>query len=192
VRRWVAGLGAPAGDIDDVTQEVFIIVRRKLSGFDSKNVAGWLFRIAERTARDFRQKAWFRRALPYQRAEQSPSGSSNRDQASLYEAREALRRVEEALAGMSEKRRRAFVLFAFHGYSGEEIAALDDVPLATVWSRIHQARKELSRTLGAGQDGFLRGTTQGYDAEPSTHTLEAVAAVRAVAAATDPGSERER
>lgn len=151
VRRWVSALGAPPGDVDDVTQEVFIIVRRKLSGFDSRNVAGWLFRIAERTVRDFRQKAWFRRATPYHRAEQAPSGPANRDQAALYEAREALRRVERALARMSEKRREAFVRFAFHGYSGEEIAALDGVPIATVWSRIHQARRELSRATGDGK-----------------------------------------
>jgi RNA polymerase sigma-70 factor (ECF subfamily) len=36
----------------------------------------------------------------------------------------------------------AFSLYEIEGYSGEEIAQLLDVPVATVWTRLHHARKE--------------------------------------------------
>jgi len=41
-------MGASPADIEDLAQEVFLVVRRSLSGFDGRNVQGWLFRIAHR------------------------------------------------------------------------------------------------------------------------------------------------
>jgi RNA polymerase sigma-70 factor (ECF subfamily) len=55
--------------------------------------------------------------------------------------------VERLLTHMSEKRRVAFVLFEIEGYSGEEIAEILDVPLGTVWTRLHHARKEFFALL---------------------------------------------
>jgi RNA polymerase sigma-70 factor (ECF subfamily) len=51
------------------------------------------------------------------------------------------------LARLSEKRRSTFILFEIEGYSGEEIAALENVPVATVWTRLHHARRELAERL---------------------------------------------
>lgn len=146
VRRWVTSLGAPPGDIDDVTQEVFIIVRRKLSGFRSGNLAGWLHRITERTVRDFRHKAWFRHAR-HSGAERIERAPASDDQEALYEARETLRRVTRSLSRMTETHRETFLLFAVQGFSGEEIAELHRIPIDTVWSRLHRARKELIRAM---------------------------------------------
>ena len=46
---------------------------------------------------------------------------------------------------MSDVRRTAFVLFEIEGYSGEEIAELEQIPLATVYTRLHHARKDFLR-----------------------------------------------
>jgi RNA polymerase sigma-70 factor, ECF subfamily len=46
---------------------------------------------------------------------------------------------------MSEKRRAAFILFEIEGYSGEEIARIHGIPLKTVWTRLHHARKDFLR-----------------------------------------------
>ena len=43
---------------------------------------------------------------------------------------------------MSDTRRATFVLFEIEGYSGEEIAEIQAIPVATVWTRLHHARKE--------------------------------------------------
>jgi RNA polymerase sigma-70 factor (ECF subfamily) len=61
------------------------------------------------------------------------------------ERREAQRIVHKALARMSQVRRSAFMLFEIEGYSGEEIAELEQIPLATVYTRLHHARKDFLR-----------------------------------------------
>jgi DNA-directed RNA polymerase specialized sigma24 family protein len=39
------------------------------------------------------------------------------------------------------------MLFELDGYSGEEIAQIQGVPLNTVWARMHKARKKLRSLL---------------------------------------------
>jgi DNA-directed RNA polymerase specialized sigma24 family protein len=60
VYRWIRALGGPGIDAEDLAQEVFIVVQRKLAIFDGENLAGWLYRIVQFTVRDHRQRAWFR------------------------------------------------------------------------------------------------------------------------------------
>ena len=59
VVKWLYALGVPNSDTEDLAQEIFVVVRRKLSRFDGGNLAGWLYRIAQLTARDHRRRAWF-------------------------------------------------------------------------------------------------------------------------------------
>ncbi len=148
VRRWVRALGAPVADADDLAQEVFIIVRRKLPDFRSGNFPGWLFRITQRTVRDLRRKAWFRHSqlqAATQELDDLPANGAEPSEA--YERVESFEVLARLLARMSPKRREAFLLFEVEGYSGEEIAALKQIPLATVWTRLHHARKDLSRMV---------------------------------------------
>jgi RNA polymerase sigma-70 factor (ECF subfamily) len=48
---------------------------------------------------------------------------------------------------MSDKRRTVFALFEVEGYGGEEIADILDVPINTVWTRLHYARKDFFALL---------------------------------------------
>jgi RNA polymerase sigma-70 factor (ECF subfamily) len=142
VARWIRALGAPQGDVEDIAQEVFLVVRRRLRDFDGRNLPGWLYRIASRQVRQHRRSFWQRvfsqRATsPIEhipRTEGSPS--------SALEEKERRALVERLLNRMSETRRVAFILFEIEGYSGEEIAEILDIPLGTVWTRLHHARKE--------------------------------------------------
>src|SRR5450432_691023 len=58
VARWIRALGGTEADRDDIVQEVFLVVRRRLSDFDGANLAGWLYRITRRQVRDFRRRTW--------------------------------------------------------------------------------------------------------------------------------------
>src|SRR5689334_12504515 len=60
VSRWVRTLGAPEADNEDLAQEVFLVVRRRLRDFDGRNVAGWLHRIAAGQVRQHRRRRWIR------------------------------------------------------------------------------------------------------------------------------------
>ena len=142
VSRWVRAFGGLDSDLDDLVQEVFLIVRRKLPKFDDRNLPGWLYRITQRTVRDYRRRAWFRRALLMRDGDRTVINSNELDPSQVLEMREAERILVQILAKMSASRRTAFILFEIEGYTGEEIAALEDVPVNTVWTRLHHARKD--------------------------------------------------
>jgi RNA polymerase sigma-70 factor, ECF subfamily len=148
VVKWLYALGMPSSDTEDLAQEIFLVVRRKLDRFDGGNLAGWLYRIAQLTVRDHRRRAWFknltqrRRNLDLAHVPLTTPGPEAR-----YADAESRRRFQALVAGMSEKLRTAFVLFEIEGYTGEEIAHIQDVPLGTVWTRLHLARKEFWKLL---------------------------------------------
>ena len=60
VVKWLYALGMPSSDTEDLAQEIFLVVRRKLNRFDGGNLAGWLYRIAQLTVRDHRRRTWFK------------------------------------------------------------------------------------------------------------------------------------
>lgn len=148
VVRWLYALGVPGSDTEDLAQEIFLVVRRKLDRFDGGNLTGWLYRIAQLTVRDHRRRAWFknltqrRRIVNLSQVELTTPGPAAR-----YEEAENRRMLQALVARMSEKLRTAFVLFEIEGYSGEEIARIQDIPLGTVWTRLHLARKEFWKLL---------------------------------------------
>lgn len=148
VCRWLRAFGCPMAEVDDLAQETFLVVRRKLDTFDGQNVAGWLYRIAQRTASDHRRRAWFRRLFSRSNDEPDSLSASKGDPLQSLERRRAERVLQRALERMSPKRRAAFYLFEVEGYSGEEIAQLEQVPLNTVYTRIHHARKDFIRLVG--------------------------------------------
>jgi RNA polymerase sigma-70 factor, ECF subfamily len=142
VCRWIWALGGP---------DVFLIVHRRLHTFDGKNLAGWLYQITRHRVRDFRRLLWFRLFLTRARMDDArvdDAGVSPFEgpEAALgnKETRQLLARL---LSKLPESQRAAFVLFEVEGYSGEEIARLQGVPLNTVWARIRKARTKLAANL---------------------------------------------
>lgn len=159
VARWIRALGGLSADVEDLTQEVFMVVRRKLSAFDGRNLRGWLYRIAQRTVRDYRRRAWFRRVFlgGGGTPEHYDTASTDADPSQLFERKEAEGLLHALLAKMSEVRRTTFILFEVEGYSGEEIAEMQSIPLNTVWTRLHHARKEFLRLVAeSGHAGSPR------------------------------------
>jgi len=61
--------------------------------------------------------------------------------------RDASRILAQLLAKLSPARRAAFVLFEIEGYTGEEIAKLEGIPVKTVYTRLHYARKDFFRLV---------------------------------------------
>jgi RNA polymerase sigma-70 factor, ECF subfamily len=146
VSRWVRALGAREADRDDLVQDIFLVVHRRLPDFDGQNVAGWLYQIARRKVRDHRRLLWVRHlfgssSLPLAEAMVATKHSPLDEL--LTKQKRAL--LEQLLEKLNEDQRAAFVLFEIEGNSGEEIAVLQGVPINTVWARIHKARKKLQQ-----------------------------------------------
>jgi RNA polymerase sigma-70 factor (ECF subfamily) len=148
VVRWLGTLGAPQADIEDLAQEVFLVVRRRLEHFDGRNAAGWLYRIASGQLRQHRRRSIFRAIFTGRDAielEQIPHDRPS--VVSEMETRQKQELLDRILSRMSEKRRAVFLLFEMQGYSGSEIAKILDVPLNTIKTRLYYARKDFVRLL---------------------------------------------
>jgi len=147
VSRWIRAMGGPEAEREDLVQDVFLVVHRRLRDFDGQNVAGWLYQIARHRVRDFRRLLWVRHLLlggvPLSES-LSKGGASPADSLETNEKRVLLERL---LGKLNESERAAVVLFEIDGYSGEEIAEIQGVPVNTVWARIHKARKKLKASL---------------------------------------------
>src|SRR5450755_1103659 len=147
VLRWIRAMGGPDADCEDLVQDVFVVVHRRLHAFDGQNLAGWLHQITRHRVRDFRRLLWVRQMqlLSVPLSEKLPtSGASPADTVETKQMRDTL---EQLLGKLNESERAALVLFEVDGYSGEEIAEIQGVPLNTVWARIHKARKKLRAAL---------------------------------------------
>jgi RNA polymerase sigma-70 factor (ECF subfamily) len=143
VYRWVRALGGPEADGEDLTQEVFTVVQRKLAEFDGQNLSGWLYGITKRVVNDHRRRSWFRNIFLRPRdvaLEEIQSGDAGSE--TLLERKEEQRRFYALVGQMNARWRNTFVLFEIVGYSGEEIAALEGIPAATVRTHLHRARRE--------------------------------------------------
>ena len=146
---WLRALGAPPADVEDLAQEVFLVVRRRQPAFDGRNLGGWLFRISHRQVLRHRRLYWVKRVFVGSSrepvAEDLPHGGAS--PLATLETKERHRLFERLVSRLSDKRRVVFLLFEVEGYSGTEIAELLDVPINTVWTRLHHARRDFFKLL---------------------------------------------
>jgi len=157
VCRWIRALGGPDADRDDIAQEVFMVVRRRLCAFDGANLAGWLYQITKRQVRDFRRRTWFSHIFTRRRLDE-PDTLPHADQnpATALEHKESQRVLYGILDKLRESRRSTFVLFEIEGLSGEEIAQIQGIPINTVWTRLYHARKDFFALAAKQHRAFNR------------------------------------
>ena len=141
VASFLLRLGISSADVDDGVQEVFTVAYRK-GGFTPERATArtWLGAIAVRVASNRRRGARLRR----ERLEAEPAAHLASEAPSaehVLERRQALRRVDGALQGLDLAHRAVFVLFELEGEDCTAIAEALDVPVGTVYSRLHTARK---------------------------------------------------
>jgi RNA polymerase sigma-70 factor (ECF subfamily) len=149
VERWVVRLGGPGVDAEDVVQEVFLVVQRRLSEWRAEaKVTTWLYRITEHVVHRQRRKQrlgrWLR-GLAGDFADQIPT--ERLTPVDELERKQAARTVYAALESVERKQRAVLVLFEIEGLSGEEIAALTGTKIATVWVHLHRARARFLKRL---------------------------------------------
>jgi RNA polymerase sigma-70 factor (ECF subfamily) len=144
VTRWAARLGGPRMDIEDVVQEVFAVVSRKLRHFrgDAK-LETWLFGITDNIIRNLRRRAAVRRILVGWSDDLSESTPS--DAPSPFEAlsaRQQAVRVYEVLDRLPERYRRVIILFELEELSCDDIGRLLGATPSTVRVWLFRAREK--------------------------------------------------
>ena len=138
----------------DVAQEGFIRAWQALPNFRGQSAFyTWLFRIVMNVAADrVRQRAARGRAFGTERVPEedwerviADEGVKPDETAARVEERE---RITKALATLSEDHRAIIMLSDLEGLSYREIAEVLSIPMGTVMSRLHNARKRLREALG--------------------------------------------
>jgi RNA polymerase sigma-70 factor (ECF subfamily) len=140
VAGFVAQLGVRSPEVDDVVQEVFLVAHRR-GGYEEgpARPTTWLAEIALRVVHTRRRTA--RRRPPGEALDEDRAAATRGGPHEAIEGAEALRRVQRALDELDLDRRALFVLYEIEGESCESIAASLGVPVGTVYSRLHAARK---------------------------------------------------
>jgi RNA polymerase sigma-70 factor (ECF subfamily) len=160
VARWAVRLASdPSIDPDDIVQEVFLIVQRRLAEFEwdrDGQITTWLFRITERVVWKRRARERWRRRL-FGSAEPDVAAESPRPSPlQSLETRRLAATFDAIVDKLDHKYRNVLILFELEGLSGEEIAALMGVKPATVRVRLMRARelfnKHLERFLARSRD----------------------------------------
>jgi RNA polymerase sigma-70 factor (ECF subfamily) len=152
VERWVRALGGRSPDVADLAQDVFIVAFRRLSEFDGQNVAGWLYQITRRKMRDYRRLSWIKHLFTNRNASTFESAALGADQLQQVDNNEKQVLLDRILSKLPAEQRAAFVLFELDGLTGAEIAQVQQVPINTVWARIHRARNKLQARALALQE----------------------------------------
>jgi RNA polymerase sigma-70 factor, ECF subfamily len=148
VFRSLQRLGVRPADLDDVFQDVFVVVHKRLHTYDgSSKLTTWLYGICVKVAAAQRRRAWLRRETLVERLlDEGEVPSSDRPDA-LLAAREARATLDRVLDAMDLEKRAVFVMFEIDELSCEAIATILGVPVGTVWSRLSAARKQFEAKL---------------------------------------------
>ncbi|HEY5373553.1 MAG TPA: RNA polymerase sigma factor [Polyangiaceae bacterium] len=147
VSRWIRAMGGPEAEREDLVQDVFLVVYRRLPDFDGQNLPGWLYQIARHRVRDFRRLLWVKHAFFGRAPVPESLTSAQASPADSLETSQKRATLERLLDQLNDAERAALVLFEIDGYSGEQIAEIQGVPLNTLWARLYKARKKLKTAL---------------------------------------------
>jgi RNA polymerase sigma-70 factor (ECF subfamily) len=145
VLRVAYGVVGSPSEAEDVAQDVFVKVWQRLGSYEIEGAfSSWLYRITVNTAIDTLRR----------RREEAPLGEDHLaddplpEQAMLRQSEREV--VRQAVAALPVNARAALVLREYEQLTYQEIAAVLDIPVGTVMSRLNYARQTLKKRLLRG------------------------------------------
>jgi RNA polymerase sigma-70 factor (ECF subfamily) len=147
IRRFIARATSDAGDVDDLLHATFLAAAKIAARYDGReSCRPWLVGIAAQHLRR-RHRAFGRFVAVL--TSLATARASVVDPRSSLDARPD---VERALRLLSEPKRVTFLMAELEGLSCPEIAKALDIPVGTVWTRLHAARRELRQAITKGDE----------------------------------------
>ena len=140
VWRTLRYLGVHPGDLEDVTQEVFMTVLRLLDSQEPvRSLRAWLSTLCYHAASNYRRHARISREV----LEEQPECMDDApDAESTVVAREKLAMVTAVLDRMEPDRKIVLIMHDIDGCAMPEVAEALEIPLATAYSRLRLARRD--------------------------------------------------
>jgi RNA polymerase sigma-70 factor, ECF subfamily len=140
-------LGVSEDSADDVAQDVFMVVQRRLASFDGRaSIRAWLFGILVRVTSDHRRT--FRRKgvrnVPLDHDACTGELSSTASGPSAIGDAEPMERtllLQQLLAELNEEQRTLLILSELEQWTLRELAELFGSPASTIYSRLIAAKR---------------------------------------------------
>lgn len=148
LRRFAQTLTRSATDADDLVQEACIRAISRADQWDpAQPLDRWVFRILRNLWISEMRKRNVRMGQGQVPAEESTELITP----ATGEHATALGEVQAHLAALPEDLRQVLLAVSVEGYSYAEAATLFEVPIGTVMSRLHRARKALAKRMADAQ-----------------------------------------
>jgi len=145
VWRLLRRLGIPEADADDAAQQVFIVGTRRLAdillGNERTFLYGAALRVASTMRRNSARRARFIRSVP------TESDTSLRTPHDELERHLALALLDQLLSSLDDDQRAIFVLCEIEELTAPQVAAIVNIPVGTVASRLRRARHSFGAEL---------------------------------------------
>jgi RNA polymerase sigma factor (sigma-70 family) len=185
--RW---LSRNPGDAEDIVQEAFLRAFRFFDAFRGDEARPWLLAIVRRVWYDeWRRRASAEEVAPFDelRDDAPLDGweTGGVDPETLAIRAEDARNVHDALQRLPVEYREVLVLRELEELGYREIAAIADLPLGTVMSRLARGRRRLATLLAAYRGGDRGRASAAAPANAADDIAEADSAVRAQGCADD-------
>ena len=149
VHRHLSLLIGPGAELDDLIQLIYLNVFNSIKHFRGQSAfTTWLFRITVNVARQEIRVRGRRRRLGTAVKEASrvqPIAQNQTPERQLL----VQQQIYEMLDSLPIKKREAYILYQYEGYSLEEIAELLGSSVSTIGSRLQSARKEIMKALAS-------------------------------------------
>lgn len=147
LRRFALSLTRSVPDADDLVQDACAAALQKWHQYDAgQPLDRWMFRIIRNLWISEIRKRQVRQGQGHVAAEDATElQTANADDTI------AARQVHGKVSALPAELSRPLMLVCAEGYSYQEVSELLDIPVGTVMSRIHRARKLLVSTLGQGE-----------------------------------------
>jgi RNA polymerase sigma-70 factor (ECF subfamily) len=145
VWRVLARAGVRESDLQDATQEVFIIVADKLPQYDAGTKATtWLYAIAIRVGANYRRKVQRKREdLVEESVERVATGEDHDPEQGVVRA-QARMQLARLLERLAPEQRIVFEMFELDEMTCQAIADALGIPLGTTYTRLRAARAALT------------------------------------------------
>ena len=146
VGRALRCLGVGDRELPDAVQEVFVVVARKLGGFERRaSIRTWLYAICLRQAMRVRRTAARRREDTVAEPPVEPVAAGAQEDA--IEKRRKLEVALSILDGLDDAKRAVFVLYEIEQLPMSEVASILGCPVQTAYSRLYAARRDVAARL---------------------------------------------
>ncbi|HVJ18988.1 MAG TPA: sigma-70 family RNA polymerase sigma factor [Polyangiaceae bacterium] len=146
VWRLCANSRVPPSHLDDVVQETFLVIHRRLPSFEGRSsLRTWIAAVTRNTVKEFARRK--RHQILGNEVDPDSSASASLNPVEQLEAAAAAALLDKFLDEMSDEQREVFILAEIEQMTANEIAIVLEANPNTVRTRLRAARQSLQASL---------------------------------------------